>query len=77
MPSLLDNEIIIENDELRFPVNLRDDESLYVVSQEPVHVGYRSDSIRIRLPLGNRKLKEKEHLSQRSYCGIGKGIASY
>ena len=41
MPSLLDNEIIIENDGLKLPVNLRDDENLYVASQEPVHVGYR------------------------------------
>jgi hypothetical protein len=54
------------------PMSLRDDEIPWLITEVPIHVGHRSAPIRICLPFGDRKLKEKEDLPQRSYCRIGK-----
>ena len=38
MLSLKDNQVLVENDLISFPVSLRDDEQLFIVSERPAEM---------------------------------------
>lgn len=69
MPALQSNQVLVENDlEPRFPINLRDDQQLYVITEEDItcHVNSRIN-IRACNTAGNKESERERNQHSSRY----------